>query len=120
MRNLKALREEVRNHIDVRFKELRDQALTYFDKLEMQIQKAELADMTHALYMAEVTELDPSRQKPLTVKKGEVELQALASHKMIELYQAGKLQVGDTVLITFIDGDQEKPVVLDRLFTPTP
>ena len=113
MRNLKALREEVRNHIDVRFKELRDQALIYFDRMEK-------ADMTHALYVAEVTELDPSRHKPLTVKKGEVELQALASHKMIELYQAGKLQVGDTVLITFIDGDQEKPVVLDRLFTPTP
>ena len=64
MRNLKALREEVRNHIDVRFKELRDQALIYFDKLEMQIEKIDLADMTHALYVAEVTELDPSKEKP--------------------------------------------------------
>ncbi len=112
MRNLKALREEVRNHIDVRFKELRDQVLIYFEK-------ADRADKTYALYVTEITDMDTSRQKPLTVKKGEAEAQAYSSLKIVELYQAGKLKVGDMVLITFIDGDQNKPVVLDRLYVPT-
>jgi hypothetical protein len=110
--NLKALREEVRNHIDVRFKELRDQALIYFEKTNR-------ADKTHALYVAEVIELDPSREKPLTVKREDVEAQAYSSLRMVELNQGGKLQVGDIVLITFIDGDQTKPIVLDRLFILT-
>jgi hypothetical protein len=113
LRNLKALREEVRNHIDVRFKELRDQALIYFEK-------ADKADKTHALYMAEITGINPSTQKPLTVRKGDNEAQAYSSPRIVELYQAGKLNLGDHVLITFIDGDQDKPVVLDRLFIPTP
>jgi hypothetical protein len=66
--------------------------------------------------MAEITEMDPTRDKPLTIMKGELEAQSLVGFKIIELYKAGKLSIGDQVLVTFIDGNLSKPIVLDLLY----
>ena len=107
MKNLSTLREEVRAHVTGAFAQLRQN----FEDWKDQVLRL------YAVYWVQVEAMDPAQPKPVRVRRGAVSLDAYASLRVTELYQAGKLSVGDVVLLAFIDGDEAKPIVLDRVKT---
>lgn len=68
-----------------------------------------------SIYFVEVEAIDAEKPKPVTVKRKDATLDCYVTERAIELYKAGKLTAGDIVLIAFVDGDPNKPVIIDKL-----
>ena len=71
-------------------------------------------------YWVKVRSFDMNAEKPLRVgrihKNQEVETNCYVTERIRELYQAGKLAVGDFVLIQFVDGDPDKPIAVEKAY----
>ena len=83
------------------------------------------ADLPHSQHIAILTEIDAGRIKPATVIRkylGEnYQVRCLVSQMAKDLYQAGDLQIGDYVIVTFIDeipGSQEYniAIIVDKVW----
>ena len=69
-------------------------------------------------YWAKVRSFNIATEKPLTagrIYKGqEIEINCYVTERIKELYQDGKLNIDDYVIVQFIDGDQDKPVAIAK------
>lgn len=71
-------------------------------------------------YWAKVKAFSVGAEKPLKVgrdfKGAEVEIDCYVTERIREFNAAGKLAAGDIVLVQFVDGDPDKPVVVEKAY----
>ena len=72
------------------------------------------------IYWAKVQAFTASATKPLKIgriyKGVETQIDCYVTERIRELYQAGKLTAGDFVLVQFVDGDPDKPIVIEKAY----
>ena len=85
---------------------------------DTEIQRSGAGDIT-ALYWAQVDGIDPSKQKPLQVTRHwrghTVQFRCYVTQDLVDAWQAGKLSVGDYVLVVFVDQDRGKPLATQKI-----
>ena len=73
----------------------------------------------YTVYWANVDAINVAAPRPLTVTRmwqgNPISLNCYVTKRIVELYQAGQLAEGDGVLVAFIDGDQTKPIALEKI-----
>ncbi len=92
---------------------------------ELALEPVAAADLPHSQHIAKVKSINPALTKPVMVTRkwmGQTyDIACLASESIVALYQAGKVQVGDYVIVSFIDEIPETeeisiPVVVDKVY----
>lgn len=65
-----------------------------------------------------VDSFHPASEKPLRVTRRNRLIDCYVTQSVVSLYLAGELNVGDMVVGVFVDGDIDKPLVLDKIYRP--
>ena len=76
-------------------------------------------EQTAILHWARVSTINLTAVKPLQVTRTldgrDYTFNCYVSESIISTYQAGKLAVGDFVVVAFVDGDLDKPLAMEKV-----
>jgi len=71
-------------------------------------------------YWARVAAFAPTSKKPITVRRSfagaQIQMECYATQTVAALFQQGKLKVGDIVIVSFVDEELDKAVVIDKVW----
>lgn len=80
----------------------------------------EIIDLVSVSHWARVSAFNVGTDKPLEVKRTyqgkEHNVNCYVTQSVVDDYQAGKLAIGDFVIVEFIDGDLDKPLAVAKVY----
>ena len=91
----------------------------------LELQPPTAADLPHSQHIGKLTAVNPALAKPATVTRKwhgmTFDIQCLASQSVVDMWSAGTLNVGDYVIVSFIDEHPSETevnlaIVVDKVF----
>jgi len=83
------------------------------------LKEAVTSRYVESLFFATIESINPENEKPLRVKRtfqgSEYHINCYITFTIKQGLTAGKIVVGDKVLIGFVDADISKPLAIDKL-----
>jgi len=78
------------------------------------------ADVTASPHWAVVDAFNPGQEKPLNATRNwhghQITLDCYVTQVVVDDFLASNLDVGDFVLVDFVDGDLDKPVAVTKIY----
>lgn len=79
-----------------------------------------IEDLPTSQHLARIKSIDVSKAKPITVTREyegqEFDINCVVTEDIKEQYQAGKINTGDIVIVTYCEERQDQAIVLSKIF----
>ena len=92
---------------------------------DLDLQPITADDLPHSEHIGKLTAVNPALAKPATVTRKYMgvpyDIQCLVTQSVVELYQLGEIEIGDYVLVSFIEEspngvDKQVAIVTDKVY----
>lgn len=89
------------------------------EKIDVMLKSLKRTDgITADAHWAIVDSFNPTSEKPLRVTRRSRLIDCYVTQSVVALYLAGQLSAGDMVVGIFVDGDIDKPLIVDKIYRP--